>query len=134
MPLTPIVVMEIDDNTPAEESPFSNDPSMWSFAEDLNLATRTAAEAFQGLHGRICSSTFRGYPPRTAPATQKLFGAFAEPPEVSWFTAAELGTDRSWLPSTDTHVARTLRLLFTTFDAAAGCFGADRVRLLYAFV
>src|SRR5256885_12153663 len=108
MPPTPIVVMEIDDNTPAQEAPFSNDPSMWSFAEDLNLATRTAAEVFQGLHDRICSSSFRGYPPRSAPAAQKLFGQLADPSHVSWFTAAEVGTDRSWLPSTDTHVARTL--------------------------
>ncbi len=126
--------MEIDDSTPLEEPPFSNDPSVWSFAEDLNLATRTAAELFQGLHSRICASSFRGYPHRTASATRKLFGELAEPSEVSWFTAAELGADRSWLPQAGTHVECTLRVLFETLDTAARYFGTDRVRLVYAFI
>jgi hypothetical protein len=126
--------MEIDDNTPVEESPFSNDPSVWSFEDDFNLATRTAAALFQELQSRICSSTFRGYPPRTAPATQRLFGEFAEPSEISWFTAAELGTDRSWLPAAGSHVERTLRMLFETLDTAARYFGPDRVRFVYAFI
>ena len=43
MPPTPIVVLEIDDNTPADLAPFSYDVSVWSFHRDLNLHTRTAA-------------------------------------------------------------------------------------------
>src|SRR4051794_11560090 len=50
MPPRPKVVLEIDDNTPADEPPFTYDVSMWSFDDDLNLRTRTGAEVFRKMH------------------------------------------------------------------------------------
>ena len=50
MPSTPIVVLEIDDNTPRELPPFTMDVSAWSFQHDFNLATRTAAETFRKIN------------------------------------------------------------------------------------
>src|SRR5690348_4338251 len=78
MPPTPKVVLEIDDNTPAGEPPFTYDVSMWSFDDDLNLATRTGAEVFREMHKAADSSRFRGYPERAAQGTVELFNAFVD--------------------------------------------------------
>jgi len=136
MPPTPKVVLEIDDNTPADLPPFTNDVSMWSFAGDLNLATRTGAEVFRKMHEAADSSRFRGYPERAAAETIKLFDSFVDAAEVTWLTAAELGTERPWLPRDypEDDVHRTLKALFGTVDAVASQFGLDRVRLVFAFV
>jgi hypothetical protein len=134
MPVTPTVVLEIDDNTPANQKPFTNDVSMWSFADDLNVQTRTGAEVFRKLHASTGSSTFRGYPERAARATRETFDGLVEPTEVTWVTAAELPVDRGWLPAGDSQVERSLRMMFEAFELAARQFGADRVRLVFAFV
>jgi hypothetical protein len=136
MPPTPKVVLEIDDNTPAGESPFSCDVSMWSFDDDLNLATRTGAEVFREMHKAADSSRFRGYPDRAAQGTVKLFDAFVDASEVTWLTVAELGTDRPWLPRDhlEHSVVRSLHALFGAIDAVAAQFGTNRVRLVFAFV
>src|SRR4051812_5104322 len=75
MPPTPKVVLKIDDNTPAGEPPFTYDVTLWSFDDDLNLATRTAAGVFREMHKAADSSRFRGYPHRAARGTVELFNA-----------------------------------------------------------
>src|SRR5687768_835747 len=119
MPPTPKVVLEIDDSTPADKPAFTHDVSMWSFDDDLNLATRTAAEVFRKMHEAAGSSRFRGYPERAAAGTIKLFDSFVDAAEVTWLTAAELGTERPWLPRDfpENDVRRTLSALFATVDA-----------------
>ena len=136
MPPTPKVVLEIDDNTPADLPPFTHDVSMWSFDDDLNLATRTGAEVFRKMHEAADSSRFRGYPERAARGTVELFDSFVDASEVTWLTVAELGRERSWLPRDfpDHSVVRTLHALFGAIDAVATQFGPDRVRLVFAFV
>lgn len=135
MPPTPLVVLEIDDNTPADRPPFSNDASMWSFADDLNLYTRTAEETFRRVHRLAGSVVFRGYPPNRTDATLALFGnRGVRPTEVTWLTSAELPGDRAWLPDGPGEVDRSVRMLFETVEVAARHFGRDRVRLVFAFV
>jgi hypothetical protein len=135
MPPTPKVVLEIDDNTPADLPPFTHDVSMWSFDDDLNLATRTGAEVFRNMHEAADSSRFRGYPERAAQGTVELFDAFVDASEVTWLTVAEIGRDRPWLPRVPDHsVVKTLHALFGAIDAVAAQFGPDRVRLVFAFV
>ena len=134
MPPTPIVVLEIDDNTSPQHPPFTNDVSMWSFADDLNLRTRTAAATFRTLHEACGRSTFRGYPDRAARGTVALLDSFIEASQVTWLTAAELAGDRPWLSRGDSPVERSLRLVFEAVDAAARHFGPERVRLVFAFV
>jgi hypothetical protein len=136
MPPTPKVVLEIDDNTPADKPPFTHDVSVWSFGDDLNLATRTGAEVFRTMHEAADASRFRGYPDRAARATVELFESFVEPSDVPWLTVAELGRDRPWLPRDrpEDAVVRTLHALFGAIDAVAAQFGPDRVRLVFAFV
>src|SRR5947199_383915 len=95
---TPKVVLEIDDNTPADQPAFTHDVSMWSFDGDLNLRTRTGAEVFRKMHEAADSSRFRGYPERAAEKTIKLFDSFVGAAEVTWLTAAEIGRERPWLP------------------------------------
>ena len=134
MPPTPLVVLEIDDNTPADGAPFTYDVSMWSFADDLNLRTRTAAGTFRNLLSLAGSGTFRGYPERAAAATKSLFDGFVVESEVTWLTARELAGDRRWLPTGNSEVERSLQMLFETIDVAARHFGLDRIRLVFAFV
>jgi hypothetical protein len=134
MPPTPIVVIEIDDNTPANMAPFTNDVSMWSFSDDLNLGTRTAAETFRKLHESADASRFRGFPVRAARGTIELFDGLVEAAEVTWLSASELPADRHGIASGSPSVERTLRALFETVDVASRVFGADRVRLVFAFL
>jgi hypothetical protein len=131
--VTPTVVLEIDDNTSSDQKPFTNDVSMWDFSRDLNLQTRTGAEVFRRLHDAAGSSVFRGYPERVAHATRELFDRLFEPSEITWLTAAEIPSDRGWLPAGDSSVERSVRMLFETLDVAVRHFGADRVRLVFAF-
>lgn len=134
MPPTPIVVLEFDDNTPANEPPFSYDVSMWSFEYDLKFRTRTAAETFRKLHEAAGGAKFRGYPANAARGTHALLDAFVEPAEVTWLCAAELQGERAWLPKGNSEVERGLRMLFDTMDIAGRHFGTDRIRLVFAFV
>ena len=134
MPPTPLVVLEIDDNTPPELAPFTYDVSVWCFEHDFNLSTRTAAETFRALHEVLGGSQFRGYPDRVARATSELFYRFVGPEEVTWLSGAELATARSCLPSGDSAVDRTLKMLFDTVEVAGRYFGPDRVRLVFAFI
>jgi hypothetical protein len=134
MPSTPIVVLEIDDNTPRELPPFTMDVSAWSFQHDFNLATRTAAETFRKIHSALGDSKLRGYPNRVAPSTWELFDGLVEAEEVTWLTGAELAAARSFLPTGESAVERTLRMLFETVEVAGRHFGPDRVRLVFAFI
>jgi hypothetical protein len=134
MPPTPKVVLEIDDNSPDDAPSFTSEPSMWSFANDLNHSTRTAAETFREMHRVVGGSVFRGYPKRASQATIELFDRFAEANEVTWLSAQELSSGRPWLPTGETPVERSMRILFEAVDIAAGYFGPDRVRLVFAFI
>jgi hypothetical protein len=118
MPPTPIVVLEIDDNTPPTEAPFTNDVSMWSMEHDMNLHTRTAAEAFRVIHESIDESKFRGFPNRVSPRTKDLFDRFVDADEVTWVSGVELNRIRPYLPKCDSEIERTLRMLFDTVDPA----------------
>jgi hypothetical protein len=134
MPVTPKVVIEIDDNTPADAAPFTNDVSMWSFSDDFNLGTRTASDTLRKLHELVDASKFRGYPERAAQGTRELFDGLVDSSEVTWIAASELPRDRCWLPAGSGAVECTLRALFETVDVVSLHFGADRVRLVFAFV
>ena len=134
MPPTPLVVLEIDDTTPRGLAPFSHDVSVWSFEHDLNLHTRTAAQAFRTLHEIQGGSKFRGYPDTIAPATSRLFDSFVDASEVTWLTGTEVAAGRSCVPTGDSDVVRSLRMLFDVVEVAARHFGPDRVRLVFAFI
>jgi hypothetical protein len=134
MPPTPIVVLEIDDNTPADLAPFLHDVSVWSFQHDFNLHTRTAAATFRTIHENLGGSRFRGYPERAARATRELLDRFVDAEEVTWLTGEELAAVHPCLLTGDTAVERSLRMLFDAVEVAGRHFGPDRVRLVFAFV
>ena len=91
MPSTPIVVLEIDDNTPRELPPYTMDVSAWSFQHDFNLATRTAAETFRKIHVAFGGSKFRGFPDNVPPSTWELLDRLAESDQVTWLTGGGVG-------------------------------------------
>ena len=133
MPPTPIVVLEIDDSTPADQAPFTQDVSMWSFANDQNLGTRTASETFRTIHEASDGSRSRGYPERVTRATFELLNGFVEAEEVTWRDGAELAACHSLLPTGETAVEKSLHMLFETVATAGRHFGPDRMRLVFAF-
>jgi len=134
MPPTPKVTLEIDDNSPEDAPAFTSDPSTWSFDDDFNHGTRTAAETFRAMHKHVGGSIFRGYPERASKATLGLFDRFVDADEVTWLSAAELSGERPWLPTGTSHVERSMQMLFETVDVAARHFGPERVRLVFAFI
>jgi hypothetical protein len=136
MPPTPIVVLEIDDNTRPDLAPFSHDLSVSSFhhGPNLNLHTRTAAATFRVIHEALGGRSSRGDPERVTRATRELLDDFADAEEVAGFTGEELASVHPYLPTGDTAVGRTLRMLFDTVEVAGHHFGPDRVRLVFAVV
>jgi hypothetical protein len=133
MPPTPVIVLEIDDNTPCDLAPFTNDVSMWSFEDDFNLGTRTAAETFRAIHEALGGSKFRSYPERVARTTFELLDGLVGAEEVTWLTGAELAAVGPLLPTGQSSVEKSLRMLFETVCVAGRHFGPDRVRLVFAF-
>jgi hypothetical protein len=133
MPPTPIVVLEIDDNTPPHVPPFTNDVSMWSFEHDLNLGTRTAAETFRAFHEALDGSKFRGYPERVARATFAVFNGRVQAEEVTWLSGTELAASAALIPTGGASIERSLRKLFDTVAVTGRQFGMDRVRLVFTF-
>src|SRR5687768_14210933 len=95
---TPLVVIEIDDNTPSDQQPFSNDASVWNLKDDFNLHTRTAADTFRAIHA-LYEARFRGFPIEAARATLELFHGFVDAEEVTWLNGAELTAARSCFPT-----------------------------------
>lgn len=132
MPPTPLVVLETDDNTPPELTPFTYEVSVWSFECDLNLGTRTAAETFRAVHATLGGSQFRGYPERAARTTVELLDARVGADEVTWLTGVELAAVGPLLPVGWSQVERSVRMLFEAVCSAGRYFGPDRVRLVFA--
>ena len=132
MPTMPLVVLEIDDNTPPDLPPFTHDVSVWSFADDLNVSTRTGTDTFRAVHAALDGSRFRGYPERAARTTVELLDSLVDS-GVTWLTGTELATAGPLLPAGNEPVERSLRLLFQTVELAGRHFGPDRVRLVFGF-
>jgi hypothetical protein len=121
-------VLEIDDNTPPDLAPFSRDVSVWSFQHDLNLHTRPAAATFRAIHEALGGSRFRGYPERVARATRELLDHFVDAEEVTWLTGEELAAAHPCLPTGESAVERTLRMLrarWTVQVTPSAAFGSD---------
>lgn len=135
MPPTPMVVIEIDDNSSPPHAPFSSDPSVWNLWDDLNLGTRTGADIFRQMHAVVDAGRFRGYPPQVSRVTHKLFDGLVDEEEVTWLSAAEFGSNRSWLALLgDRHaIEKSLWCLFETVDVLSRRFGPERVRLVFCF-
>ena len=63
-----------------------------------------------------------------------LLDRLVEAEEVTWLTGAELAAERSFFPTGESAVERTLRMVFETVEVAGRHFGPDRVRLVFAFI
>src|SRR6267378_2038203 len=86
--------LQIDDNTPPNEPPFTNDPSAWDLSQDVGLASGKHYEFYAAICGvRNASGISPLFPCRGLPPTclQGLRGCIeGDEPNVSWLTLSEI--------------------------------------------
>lgn len=133
MPVTPHIWLEIDDNTPADSAPFTNDPAVWDLTSDWGLKTRDAAEVMRALAGLDAGETRRGFPARAAEATRERVREVFDAPEVTWLSAAEVRDRRPLLGDMPAAANPSVLFLLDVVELAASRFGSDRVRLIFGF-
>ena len=129
-----IAYIVFDDNTPRDEEPFTNEPSMWSLAGDHGLAgckDYRFIAAISGIRNETGKSPLirlRGVPKSENPIIRELIGD----PSVGWLTSSELsaclahfGIEVNSLHSAVQNVLKVLEFL-------AAKYGDHRVRLIFS--
>jgi hypothetical protein len=127
--------IQIDDNTPQDEAPFTNHPSTWDLSHDSGLAAGKHYEFYAAISGVRNQSgreplyACRGLPPsgcETPKSLKELEGDF----NVGWLTLSEIHAALQHMGVAD-KLAPSVLLLLRTMACAEEMFGKDRVRLVF---
>lgn len=128
----------IDDNTPSDQPPFTNDPSTWDLADDLGLGG-SKDYAFFAAIGGIRNSTgieplfpWRGLPP--VRSTCERLMDLADDYNVSWLTLSEVRSALAHQGVEVPRLSRYVRLVLLAMGAAEGIHGVDRVRIVFQII
>lgn len=128
-------IIQIDDNTPTDQPPFTCDPSTWDLRGDLGLTGGKHYEFFAAICG-VRNATekeplfpCRGYPPNIYP-TDPL-ECFGDDLNLSWLTLSEIMAALNHHNVTIENLRRPVQLVLRTMAAAENLFGKDRVRLVF---
>lgn len=125
----------IDDNTPADQPPFTNDPSTWDLTHDLGLCG-SKDYAFYAAIGGIRNTTgieplfpWRGLPP--VRSSCEGLRELAHDDNVSWLTLSEIRAALTHQKVEIAQLSRYVRLVLLVMEAAESVHGIDRVRLVF---
>lgn len=128
--------LAIDDNTPSDEPPFTNDPSYWDFSGDFGLSGGKHYEFYAAIAGmRNHSGKEPLIPPRGLPkhhpsaAVGDLYDEFA----VSWLTLGEIEAVLGHMGIDRRSLGKPVLLVLDAMAAAEMRYGKDRVRLIFGF-
>lgn len=128
----------IDDNTPVEQPPFTNDPSTWDLTHDLGLGG-SKDYTFYAAIGGIRNTTgieplfsWRGIPPVRS-TCQRLM-EMADDYNVSWLTLSEIRSALAHHGVDASQLSRYVRLVLLAMGAAEEVHGIDRVRLVFQII
>ncbi len=134
-----IALLQIDDNSPKTEPPFTNDPSTWDLSGDLGLKGCKDYQFFAAIAGVRNDSdikpliTPRGLPP-TSNKHDPIFALLDELDDsvVGWLTLSEVDAALSHMSverkALSSHVVRVLESMATLERLC----GTDRVRLVFS--
>jgi hypothetical protein len=126
--------LQIDDNTPPDEPPFTNDPSTWDLSMDIGLATGKDYEFFAAICGVRNTSDIhplfpcRGLPPSRFQDLREING---DEPNVSWLTLSEIGQSFEHMQIEVSSLSRPVQMLLQTMQIAENLYGPDRVRFIF---
>jgi hypothetical protein len=127
--------LQIDDNTPTDQPPFTNDPSTWDLSCDYGLSAGKHYEFYAALCGvRNQSGISPLFPCRGLPATglRDLHQHIAaDNPNVSWLTLSEIRQALQHMKIGVETLKRPVQLLLRTMQTAEDLYGRDRVRLVF---
>jgi hypothetical protein len=128
--------IQIDDNTPREEPPFTNHPSTWDLSHDIGLAAGKHYEFYAAISGVRNQSdrkplyACRGLPSSGCdmPASLKeLAGDF----NVGWLTLSEIRAALDHMSVAVDGLDASVVLVLRTMACAEEMYGKDRVRLVF---
>jgi hypothetical protein len=128
--------LAIDDNTPSDEPPFTNDPSCWDLRYDIGLSGGKHYEFYAAIAGvRNDNGKEPLIPPRGLPKYKMIAPVedLCDDFGVGWLTLGEIeesllnrGLDRNSL-------GKPVLLVLDTMRAVESLYGKDRVHLVFGF-
>lgn len=127
--------LQIDDNTPPNDPPFTNDPSTWDLSHDYGLSSGKHYEfyaAICGVRNRSGISPLfacRGLPPSGERDLRAHIDS--DDPNVSWLTLSEIQQALQHMHLGVGSLKRPVRMLLRTMQIAEDFYGRDRVRLVF---
>jgi hypothetical protein len=128
----------IDDNTPPDRPPFTNDPSTWDLTDDIGLsgskdyAFYAAIGGIRNTTGREPLFAWRGLPAVTS--TNNRLMQMADDYNVSWLTLSEIRAALTHMGVEVSSLTRYVRLVLLAMAAAEEIHGIDRVRLVFQII
>lgn len=127
--------IQIDDNTPQGEPPFTNDSSTWDLSEDFGLSSGK----HYGFYAAICGVRnesgiphlfpCRGLPPGSSRHMRAHIDA--DDPNVSWLTLSEIYQALAHMKISPETLDQSVQLVLRTMQAAEDFYGRDRSRLVF---
>ena len=126
--------IQIDDNTPKDEPPFTNDPSTWDLSEDWRLTEKhyDFYAAIAGVRNRFGIEPLypcRGLPSNVSERIQKEIPTKA--PNVGWLTLAEIHQALAHMNISVEMLDKSVRLVLSTMQTAEEYYGPGRTRLVF---
>jgi len=125
----------LDDNTPSDEPPFTNDPSTWDLTHDIGLAGSKDYVFYAAIGGIRNTSgieslfPWRGLPP--SPSTCDNLKDLADDDNVSWLTLTEIRASLAHQGADISSLSKYVRLVLRVMEVAEDSYGVDRVRLVF---
>ena len=126
--------VQIDDNSPSNALPFTNDPSTWDLSSDIGLASGKHYSFYAAISGVRNESGIaplfpcRGLPPT---GTQMLRSIDFDDPNVGWLTLSEIRQALDHMRIEIVSLKRPVQMLLRTMRSAEELYGPDRVRLVF---
>lgn len=128
--------LQIDDNTPEDDLPFTSAPSTWDLTSDIGLSEGKHYEFYAAICGVRNTSEkqplfpCRGLPP-TGCDSPKNLKELDDDFNVSWLTLPEIHSALSHMDVKIESLRPSVRLVLGAMEVAVNLFGEDRVRLVF---
>ena len=127
--------IQFDDNTPADEPAFTNDPSTWDLSEDYGFSSSKHYAFYAAICGVRNESGIpplfpcRGLPPNSSRQIRACIDA--DDPNVGWLTLSEIHQALEHMKIPVELLGEEVRLVLRTMESGEEFFGHDRARLVF---
>lgn len=128
--------LAIDDNTPADQPPFTCDPSCWDLAWDIGLSAGHHYEFYAAIAGvRNDNGKEPLIPPRGLPKYYMIAPVeqIADDLGVGWLTLGEIEDALRYRGLERNTLDKSVLLVLDTMAAVEQLYGKDRVHLVFGF-